>query len=382
MNPPLIVLVMAVPLFVVLVVALFNAVEGPRLSSAPKRHGKRPSASVLVPARNEEETLGACLQGLAAQDYSDFEVLVLDDGSTDRTRSVAERSAAANHRIRVLTGSPTPAGWSGKNWACHQLAREAQGDILIFTDADNTHHPAALGATVGWMEKHTLDMVSAFPQQIVHTLPEKLVVPVVDLFVYAFLPLWLTLLSRAPSLAAANGQWIAFTRQAYDRVGGHEAVRESVVEDVLLSRRAKKMGLRLLTLAGTGMVFGRMYATWSGVWRGFSKNLYVIAGGTPIGFLLVASALLALFVAPFALLFVPGWLPWAALLVALVLEIRLIVALFARQPILESVLLHPLGMLITLGIGFNSMLWHLRGEVAWKDRRFAVRTSPAGEGSR
>ncbi|MCB2197852.1 glycosyltransferase [bacterium] len=373
------ILLLALPLAGMIVTALINAIAGPRMDRAPTT-GHQPTISVLVPARNEEKNIEACLKGLLQQEYPIFEVIVLDDGSTDRTGTIIHQIAEQHSNLRALEGAPLPEGWSGKNWACHQLQQQAAGEILIFTDADNTHHPAALAATAAFMEEYRLDLFSAFPQQLTSSLADRLVVPVVELFVYAMLPLWLTLKSRFASLSAANGQWLAFRREAYRTLGGHQAVRISVVEDVTFGRRAKQAGFRLLTASGRERVFGQMYSGWRDVWLGFSKNLYVVGGGRTVPFVLLEVILLAIFVLPYFLLILPGWRIGALLLIGLNLILRSVVAIHAVHPKAESVLLHPFGVVATLVIGWNSMLWHRRGRFHWKGRTLEQQQKPLVHG--
>ncbi|MGC9513327.1 MAG: glycosyltransferase family 2 protein, partial [Fidelibacterota bacterium] len=163
-----------------LLVTLVNVTTGPRLSHPPKKSRfTNPTISVLVPARNEEHNLPACLESLLALDPAPAEILVLDDHSTDKTWEIIQGFAFKHKQVRGIRGKELPAGWVGKTWACHQLSQEASGEILVFTDADNTYHPAALERSVRWMQALNLDMLSAFPQQTLKTLPEKLVIPVV-----------------------------------------------------------------------------------------------------------------------------------------------------------------------------------------------------------
>ncbi|MDE0014867.1 MAG: glycosyltransferase family 2 protein [Candidatus Poribacteria bacterium] len=246
-------LISIVLLAVVLAVALFNAATAPMLKKSISLQ-KCPRVSVLIPARNEAANISACIEGFQSQNYDNFEILVLDDQSTDQTGTIIEKFGEQHPEVQALRGKSLPAGWLGKNWACHQLSQYANGEILIFTDADNRPAPNAIANTVAYMQKLELGFLSAFPEKVTGSLTEKLVVPAVDMFVYAGLPLWLTYFSRFPSLAAASGLWIAFTRDAYQRIGGHQAVSHQIVEDVELSRLAKKSGIRILTLAGTGVV--------------------------------------------------------------------------------------------------------------------------------
>ena len=355
-------------LTVILAVTLFNTVTAPMLKKFVGIQNC-PRVSVLIPARNEETNVGACIKGFLSQNYDNFEIHVLNDQSTDRTGTIIERFGEQYPEVQAIQGKPLPAGWSGKNWACHQLSQHANGEILIFTDADNRPAPNAIANTVAYMQKLELGLLSAFPEKVTGTLAEKLVVPVVDLFVYAGLPLWLTYFSRFPSLAAASGLWIAFTREAYQRVGGHQAVSNQIVEDVELSRLAKKSGIRILTSAGTRVVSCRMYHSFSEVWHGFSKNLFGLVRYKTIPFFILILGLFTMCVLPYiAVWFVP--LRGLAI-IAIVMNtvMRMVLALKYRHPFFTSVILHPFGVLLTLLIGINSFCQVRRGRLQWKGRQ-------------
>ena len=364
-------------LAVVSAVTLFNAATAPMLKKSISLQN-RPRVSVLIPARNEEANIGTCIDGFLSQNYDNFEILVLDDQSTDRTGTIIEEFSEQHPEVQVIRGKPLPAGWLGKNWACHQLRQYATGEILIFTDADNCPAPNAITNTVAYMQKLELGLLSAFPEKVTVNLAEKLVVPVVDLFVYAGLPLWLTYFSRFPSLAAASGLWIAFTRDAYQQVGGHQAVSDQIVEDVELSRLAKKNGIRILTLAGTRVVSCRMYHSFSEVWSGFSKNLFGLVRYKTTPFFLLILALWTMFVMPY----ITVWFsPLRALsIVAIVMNIamRMVLALKYRHPFWTSVILHPLGILLTLLIGINSFFQVRSGRLQWKGRQINLQINGKG----
>lgn len=361
----------------VLVITLYNALTAPLLSRPPLLQAA-PLVSVLVPARNEAENIAACLAGLQQQRYAQFEIIVLDDNSSDVTAALAADLAARDSRIRLISGAPVPAGWTGKNWACHQLSKHARGEILIFTDADCRHSAEIIAATVAWMQKCRLGLLTAFSQQITLSLPEKLVVPVIYMLVYSYLPLWLTYYSKSPALAAANGQWLAFTRPAYDRLGGHAAVATEVVEDVELSRRAKRFGEKILVLAGNDAVQCRMYQSWRGVWEGFSKNAFGLAGHQTIPFFVLLLLLFGVHVLPFVLIWLPPLAKLAALGIAMNLALRLVLAVKYKQPVLSGILLHPVAVVLTLLIGLNSYRWYRGGKIVWKDRRVFFNQPTAG----
>ncbi|RQW02370.1 glycosyltransferase, partial [candidate division KSB1 bacterium] len=273
----------------------------------------------------------------------------------------------------LVRGAELPESWTGKNWACFQLSRQARGDYYIFTDADNYYAQDAVEKTIGWMQKLDLTLFSAFPQQITRTLGEKLVVPVFDTFVYSLLPLWLTYYVKFPSLAAANGQWIAFTRDGYERLGGHESVKDQIVEDTELARLAKKRGEKVITAAGRDAVYARMYHSWSEVYHGFAKNAFGLMGYRTIPFLLFEMMLFAAYILPwFLLLFAPLRM-WGISAVLLGVVIRLIMALKYKQPILVSTLLNPLSIGATLIVGLGSFFSYRRGSVKWKGRQIPFR---------
>ena len=361
-------------LTVVLTVTLFNAITAPMLKNAGECQNC-PRVSVLIPARNEEANIGACIEGFLAQKYNNFEIRVLDDQSTDRTGSIIQQFSERYAEVRAMQGEPLPSGWMGKNWACHQLSQHADGDILIFTDADNRPAPNAIASTVAYMQRFELGLLSAFPEKVTGTLAEKLVVPVVDMFVYAGLPLWLTYFSRFPSLAAASGLWIAFTREAYRRVGGHQSVSNQIVEDVELSRLAKKKGIKILTSAGTGVVCCRMYHSFNEVWRGFSKNLFGLVRHRTVPFFILTFVLFTICVLPYITVWFASLTKLSLVAISMNMIIRAVLALKYRHAFFTSVVLHPLGVLATLLIGINSFYQVKRGRLEWKGRRINMQVN-------
>ena len=361
-------------LVVVLAVTLFNAATAPMLKKSVSLES-HPRVSVLIPARNEEANIGDCIQGFLSQNYDNFEIHVLDDQSTDCTGTIIEKFSEQHSEVQAIRGKPLPTGWLGKNWACHQLSQHANGEILIFTDADNRPAPDAIANTVAYMQKLKLGLLSAFPEKVTGTWAEKLVVPVVDMFVYAGLPLWLTYFSRFPSLAAASGLWIAFTRDAYQRVDGHQAVSNQIVEDVELSRLAKKNGIRILTSAGTRVVSCRMYQSFGEVWDGFSKNLFGLVRHKMIPFFILILGLWTMCVLPYIAVWFAPLRELAIVAIVMNIVIRMVLALKYRHPFFTSVILHPFGVLLTLLIGINSFFQVRRGRLQWKGRQINLQVN-------
>lgn len=352
-------------LFIIVNITLINVLTAPLIKNGPDPD-TTPLVSVCIPVRNEEKTIGHCLQTLIQQDYQNLEIWVLDDHSTDN--SVFIISKHSDPRITLIKGQPLPDGWTGKNWACHQLAQRANGTYLIFTDADNFYAPSAISKTVGWMQRLNLSLLSSFPQQITNTWSEKLVIPVIDMFVYSFLVLRFTYQLRYPAMAAANGQWLAFTHAGYKRIGGHISVKSHLVEDTELARRAKKKGEKILTTAGRSAIFGHMYHSWREVWHGFSKNIYGLLGYSFTGLILVLFLLLSLYLVPWILFLFPSLVPLAVSAIGLAAVQRFLLALKFRHPIVISTLLNPLGILAVMSIAVNSYKCYLSGSIGWKDR--------------
>ncbi len=370
---PLLFVFIYTSLAIFLTISLFNMLAGPFLKhSPPQDEISSPFISVLVPARNEEKNIGACLDSLLQQDYQNYEILVLDDESDDRTSEIVSRYAEIDSRVHLIQGKKLPGGWTGKNWACHQLTRNARGEIFLFTDADNRHDAGAIKHSVAWMNKYRLGMLSAFPQQLTGTFTERLVVPIIDMLVYGSLILWLTYYSRFTSLSAANGQWLMISRKSYNTTGGHEAVRQEVVEDVHLIRLAKRMDIPVMTLAGTGMVYGRMYHNAGEVWNGFTKNLFGLVSNRSIPFFAIIAGLYFTYVLPYGLLFIEDLALYSLAAVILNVMFRFLLSIRYRHNVLISTVLHPFSIIAMSLIGINSFMKTRFGMIEWKKRKIKI----------
>lgn len=352
-------------------VALYNLLTAPRLERAGEPSAF-PTVSVLVPARDEAENLRRTLPLLLATDYPRLEMLLLDDRSTDGTAEVAEAfGGAGGAPLRVLRGTDPPPGWVGKNWACQQLAEAAAGDVLVFCDADVEAAPAAIRRTVAALQTHDAGALTALPRQRLDGWMQAAVVPViVQLPVLSMLPVRLIPILRSPSLSMANGQWLAFTRTAYDAVGGHESVRGEVVEDVALGRRVKARGHRLLVSVAPSLLAVRMYVGAAAMREGFRKNLYPLLGGRRASFLAALALLSMAWIYPFAAAL--RGTPAALVPLALLAAVRMAGALLFRQG-WRTVVLHPAGALLSLVLAVESWVGHERGRVRWKGRALPPR---------
>jgi chlorobactene glucosyltransferase len=344
--------------------------------------------SILVPARNEESRIRRCVESLQAQDYAHCELLVLDDNSEDRTAEILREIGfiEGDAKRRLIHGQPLPLGWTGKNWACHQLAAAAKGDYLLFTDADTVHSPPTVSAAIAFAKKNRADLLSAWPRLVMLTWSERLVIPMIHLLAAALYPHALILFfqnlpplaKRVPpgllrSLGAANGQFLFFKRSAYEKIGGHQAVRGHLVEDVALGRElAQRMadGMRLVNCDASRFVECRMYERFRDVWEGFTKNLRPAFEDSLALFLAVGAVQFACFFLPCVLVFFlcAQWRLVAGQ-VALIYLIRLILTLRFRTSWFGFVF-HPVGHALAMLIALNSWRRVASGGVTWKGRNY------------
>ncbi|MCX7854805.1 MAG: glycosyltransferase [Anaerolineae bacterium] len=364
----------AVFLGILLVIALTNLLALRRLGTYP-RPPRFPRVSVLVPARNEESVIGDCVRSLLAQDYPDFEVLVLDDGSTDGTGDVLAALAREDGRLRVLSGRPLPEGWLGKHWACQQLADAATGELLLFTDADTVHHPQALRLGVSALLAEQADLMSGFLRQRLLTWGERLTVPTIFWCFFSFLPLTLAHRVRAPALSLTNGQWMFFARSAYQAVGGHAAVRDHPVDDIALGQRVKAQGLRWRIVDVGDFVSCRMYSGFRAALEGFTKNLFAVFDFRLAEYLFVWVWMTLVTVEPLvvSVLWPLGvgrdlFSFWPALVaVGEMLALWTIAMARLRFP-LYLALLYPVQILLLVFIALRSLFWTATGRATWKGR--------------
>ncbi|GAB4503957.1 MAG: hydroxychlorobactene glucosyltransferase CruC [Anaerolineales bacterium] len=337
-----------------------------------------PRVSILVPARNEADNIEACLRSLLEQDYPDFEVLVLDDHSTDGTRSILLRLARTFDRLRVLAGQPLPEGWLGKHWACHQLAQAASGELLLFTDADTRHVSRMLRDSVSALLAEDADLVTAFPREDVFTWGEKLIIPVIGFGIFSFLPIFLAQRLRRAALSVTIGQFMLFRRSAFEAVGGYASVRDHIVDDVMLGRRIIQHGLVWRLMDGTQHVSCRMYRGFWDAVDGFTKNIFAFFDYRLSLFVIVWLWMATVFLLPplvvlsYRFHVPPASYPYTLAALATIESLLLWGIAYLRfrfPPVL--VFLYPVSFLLFLLIAFRSLVYTLLGQSSWKGRALA-----------
>lgn len=368
-----------------------------RLKSAACDSESTQDLSILVPARNEEIRIRECLLSLIAQHPPVREIILLDDRSSDRTAQIAMEIGFSENPaspLRLLRGKELPEGWVGKNWACHQLSLAAnpQSGHLLFTDADTVHSPDCARTALAHALSERADLLSLWPKQATLTWSEKIVIPIGYLLFMSCLSLptlhylqarpclvrrWRIPPTFLASIAIANGQFLLFRKEAYEAVGGHEALKNHLVEDVAFGRRIAARtgeGMRLLNADGGVLLRCRMYLNFMELWEGFSKNLRPVFEESNARFFLFILLSAGLFLFPFLALGVTRVNESPALIaILLIFTLRLLLTLRFRTSWL-SLVAHPFGVALALIIALNS--WRLCGTkgVIWKGRTYSGST--------
>ena len=345
-----------------------------------------PAVTICIPARNEANSIERCVRSAIDQQYPNHHVLVLDDGSTDGTSAILDSlSEQFSETLTVINGKPKPVHWLGKSWACHQLSEQALGEILIFADADTWMEPRTVSKVVRTMGSDVVDLISLWPQQKFGTFWEKTVIPLVYFalltllptrYVYRF-PKWVPGFLKqkiSPLFAAANGQFLAFKKKSYHDIGGHQSVKNEVVEDVELARNIKQAGYRMKMYHGQNAISCRMYKSKEELWQGFRKNFFAGFDYNPILFIGMGLLHIITFILP--IISFPFLLLWGSPKLILLALVAIILMYIQRFTIdiwydwkLRYGLLHPLGVGWFQMLGVQVLSDYFYGNAAqWKNR--------------
>jgi glycosyltransferase involved in cell wall biosynthesis len=337
-----------------------------------------PAISVLVPARDEEQAIEAAVTSILASAGVKFEVVVMDDGSVDRTAEIVSAIAVRDPRVRLERAPPLPSGWNGKQHACWNLAKAARFDVFCFVDADVRLEPEALARMTAYLVRSDAALVSGFPRQTTGTWLEWLLLPLIHFVLLGFLPMMRMREGTDPAFAAGCGQFMLVRRDAYFLTGGHSEIRQTMHDGLLLPRRFRQCGYHTDLADLTDLATCRMYRNAHQVWQGLAKNategLAAPVRILPISVLLVMGQVLPFCVAAwlwlgkgystavvvYTLVAVAGaWLP------------RLLAVRRFRQD-LRGALLHPVGVVILLAVQWYALMRKLLGgSVSWKERLYA-----------
>ncbi|KAA8482561.1 chlorobactene glucosyltransferase [Arcticibacter tournemirensis] len=344
-------------------VTLFNFISNPKLNKTARKYTDL--VSIVIPARNEQHDILKLLESIKHQDYQNFEVIVLDDSSTDLTYDICANFVKTDNRFRVVRGEPLPEGWLGKNFACHQLAHLAVGRYLLFLDADTFISPGLINNSINRMKMGKLTLLSLFTNQVMSTLGEWMVVPLMHFLLLNLLPLRLVRLTRNTAFSAASGQFMLFDASNYHSHHWHAQVKDRVVEDIAIMKLIKAYQYKAEALLANGFVSCRMYTGFKEAAAGFSKNLLAGFNNNIAG--LICYLLLVMMGPLFIALYLDIQLLFFA--VTLIILSRLMISLLSGQNPLVNILLHPFQMAAFVLISFLSIQKHLTKTITWKGRR-------------
>ena len=364
-------------LWISIFLALFIVWTVLNLSFLPKLNGKKPVAeqpliSVLVPMRNEARNVKNCVHMLKNLTYEHLEILIYEDQSTDQTFSLLQEAIGQDTRFQIIPGVPLQKGWVGKVHACHQLRQYAKGDYLCFVDADVTLHPDVLSHSLEQAVHKKAALLTGFPKFSYSNWLDQLVIPMMHFIVYVHLPIALANLTKIPATSAANGTFMFFKTASYDQIGGHQAVKQSLVEDIQMARTMKKNGFRVLLLNVTDHVSCKMYETNKETWEGFSKNMFVgIGQSIPLAIGITAFYTFFYVMPLFYLVYgIVVWEPLFMLPYALTVIHRAICDQTSKTPLYYSLFV-PLSSLLLLAILWRSVYLSGNGKVyTWKGRSY------------
>jgi chlorobactene glucosyltransferase len=346
-----------------------------RMSSHRPRITRGRMVSVLVPARDEEKNIARSLDSLIGQTYTNYEIVVLDDQSTDRTWEILSTYQRENPgKLRIVKGEPlSESGWCGKPHAMHQLSRHGRGEYLLFTDADTIHGPESVAWAVTNIEWHKADCLSGFVLQQMDTLGEQCIVPATYIMSAMVLPLWLIAAIPAPGLSFAIGQLIMFRRRVYDAIGGYASVAGEISDDLAIARELKRAGFREVFLDIRRHVRCRMYDGYRASFNGLSKNIYDLARRRSIFFAAAIMLLVTFVVLPLALLPIQVLTGNPAMQLAFLCVLMFLVAwalvLYDRGMRWWTPFLYPVLFVHLLYMGLWSIAHTASGQgVVWKGR--------------
>ena len=343
-------------------VTVFNFLSNPKLPRAVKHYTDK--VSILIPARDEEANIIPLLESIKNQDYANYEVFILDDNSSDNTFTLVAEFCQSNKLFNVIRGNALPAGWLGKNYACHQLSGMATGKYMLFVDADETIKRGLLNSLIDRMELGSLTLLSLFTNQVMLTIGERLTVPLMHFILLNLLPLRLVRLTQNEAFSAASGQCMFFNADNYRAHKWHESVKHQVVEDVEIMKLVKQKKYHAEALLANGLIYCRMYKNLGESLNGFSKNLLAGFGNNML--ILVIYQLLVV-VGP-VILILNFNVAFFILPIMLIVLSRIMISFLSGQNVLVNLVLHPLQMLFFLIIAVISIRKHLFKTGTWKGR--------------
>ena len=292
---------MQVYIFILLIVGfyfLFSSVVNEhhiQSNTFTKPLSEEPKVSVLIPARDEEDNIGQCIESFLNQTYKNYEILILDDNSSDRTYEIVNSYAKQYpEKVKLYSGKSLPSGWRGKSFAMKQLTEYATGEYYLFTDADTHHTENSISLMMTNIVNHDVDMVSGYIGQELESFGERVSVPIMYMLTGLAVPIWLNEKLNLSILSTAIGQFIGVKASSFKAIGGYDAIKNITTEDMYLARLMKKSGYKTLFLDFKDAASCRMYHSFNESVHGLSKNIFDFLGKN--GFLMFATLATILFV--------------------------------------------------------------------------------------
>lgn len=354
---------------------LLSLAAVPRLKRGALSAASSPLVSIVIPARDEVRVIERTVRGLLASTYPKLELIVVDDRSTDGTGDVVR--AIADPRVTVIANEEPPAGWLGKPWALHQGSLRARGELLLFVDADIRYEPDAVAAAVAWLQASGRDMIALLPHFEMRGFWDHVAMPNLALFVFMAMPTWLANRSSIPALAIGGGTGNLVRRDAYDAAGGHEALKDAVVDDVALARLIRRSGRTTSAVRAEKFVSVHMYDGLREIVNGFTKNGFATFGRSYTVALLTVLITTAGNLLPYVFAAAGDRVSMAA--VGVITLTRLILFASLGYSLLAAIFLHPLMIVVWDWILLRSMwITGIRRQLAWRGRMYDARATRFG----
>ena len=329
--------------------------------------------SVLIPARNEEINIKRCLYSLIDQSYKNLEIIVLDDDSDDQTYNVVKNISKNYESIKLVKGESKTVGWTGKNWACHQLSKYANGDFLLFVDADTKLQKNTIAETVNEMNNNDVDLISLFPNRITNTTIDKIISVTIGWFIFSCLPIIFS--NKNPIFSSAFGQFLLFRKGAYFSIGGHESIKDKILDDFELGRLITKKGYNLNVLDGTERISTFSYSTEKEALDGLSKSIFPFFNNKLIPFLILLILFLSMGLMPIFIMmgeFFGSKLTKSKEMIAYfiwgLLTLSWSISSYRSKQGLRYGILYPFITTLTAIVGIFSIITFLTKTVNWKNR--------------
>jgi glycosyltransferase involved in cell wall biosynthesis len=332
--------------------------------------------SVIIPARDEERVIERTVRALLAQTHPHLEIIVVNDRSADRTGEILR--SIDDPRLVAIDGAEPPEGWLGKPWALHQGSLHARGELLLFADADIVYAPGAIAAAVAYLRRSGAAMICLLPHFEMHGLAENAAMPMLAMTLFTFIPTWLANRTSIGVLAVGGGPGNLVARDAYDAAGGHEPLKDAVVDDVALARLVRRRTRRRTEgVRADDFVSLRMYEGLGEIVRGFTKNAFAIFGRSYLLAVVVAVLAVIFHILPYILALTGD--RWAMATVAVITLIRLILFRSLGYSLLSALFLHPV-MVGLWDFIFLRSAWYtgVRRQLLWRGRTYDARATRFG----